>query len=206
MAQRDGLDPTGLWVCIVFCTLAAAAGPSNAADVYLEKSAEGKYSLFREWGVLTGFGHAQIAEGGYDTIPLVFHAGMDLGKWVPAARRTDGLFTLYVEPQVNAVTKPDHDLEFGFSIGLQYMHPVTDRWFVHACAASGVLYITVETSDQSRKWNFSSQAGAGGYYFFRKETALNVGYRFRHVSNADLREPNRGIDSHFLVAGIVFFY
>ena len=94
MTLRDGFDPPGLLVCIVLCTPVTGAGPSNAADFCPEKSTGEKSLLFREWGVLSGFGHAQIAEGGSDTSFLVFHAGMDPGEWLPAAGRAGGLLTL----------------------------------------------------------------------------------------------------------------
>jgi hypothetical protein len=44
------------------------------------------------------------------------------------------------------------------------------------------------------------------HYFFTKTVALTFEYRFRHISNAEIKKPNRGIDSHFGLCGIVFLF
>ncbi|MGE5789591.1 MAG: acyloxyacyl hydrolase [Syntrophaceae bacterium] len=48
--------------------------------------------------------------------------------------------------------------------------------------------------------------GGGLSFPLTKETALSLGYRPRHLSNARTRAPNGGIGSHNVLIGISFFY
>jgi len=48
--------------------------------------------------------------------------------------------------------------------------------------------------------------GAGISVRIMPGAALDLGFRIRHVSNADLREPNCGIDSYIGMIGFMFTY
>ena len=53
--------------------------------------------------------------------------------------------------------------------------------------------------DLSTAWQFGSHIGAGvtcGQF--------EIGYRFQHLSNASIKEPNDGIDFHILSASLRF--
>ncbi len=163
-------------------------------------------SLFKEVGLITGYGRAKMTEGQYETIPVILHFGVDLSNYLPGLRGHRGLLTAYLEPQVNPVIHPENDVEFGLGVGLQYQYPVTTFLSLYANASTGPYYVTVDTTDQADGFIFANSVGAGGYFFLNKNTAVNVGYKFRHMSNARTREPNGGIDSHFGVIGISFFY
>ncbi|MCE5265151.1 MAG: acyloxyacyl hydrolase [Deltaproteobacteria bacterium] len=39
-----------------------------------------------------------------------------------------------------------------------------------------------------------------------ESVAHNLGYRYRHISNADLRQPNGGINGHIGHLGLSFFF
>ena len=71
----------------------------------------------------------------------------------------------------------------------------------------GLIYTTQHTYEQSTQFNFTSELGGGIYLFLNKNktTALTVGYRFRHFSNASIKHPNNGVDTHSITAGISFF-
>jgi len=64
--------------------------------------------------------------------------------------------------------------------------------------------MTLHTREQSTQFNFTEQASIGMHYFFTKNTAFTAEYRFRHLSNADIRQPNRGISTNFVTAGITY--
>jgi lipid A 3-O-deacylase len=165
-----------------------------------------KESFFTEVGFITGYGHADLSEGDYETIPLILYLGIDMRRWVQGLAAHKGTLTLYFEPQINYVPSPDNDAEFGLIMGMKYAYPLTEKLSVYGCLATGPLYITVKTGDQANGLNFGSYVGAGVQYFVQTDTALNLGYRLRHVSNANLRSPNPGIDSNFLVVGFSVFY
>jgi lipid A 3-O-deacylase len=162
--------------------------------------------FLKEIGLITGYGRASMPEGKYETIPIILHCGVDLSKYFSGLRGHRGLLTAYIEPQVNPVISPESDIEFGVGVGLQYQYPVTTFLSLYVNASTGPYYISVDTTDQADGFIFANYAGAGAYFFVNKNTAVNAGYRFRHMSNANTREPNGGIDSHFGVIGISWFY
>ena len=51
----------------------------------------------------------------------------------------------------------------------------------------------------STAWQFGSHIGAGVHC-----GALEIGYRFQHLSNASIKAPNDGINFHVLTAGMRF--
>ena len=51
----------------------------------------------------------------------------------------------------------------------------------------------------STAWQFGSHLGAG-----LDCGRFQIGYRFQHLSNASIKEPNDGIDFHVLTAGLRF--
>jgi opacity protein-like surface antigen len=165
-----------------------------------------KERFFTEVGFLTGYGHATLSEGDYETVPLILHLGIDMRRWFQSLEARKSTFTLYFEPQVNYVPSPDNDAEFGLIVGLKAAYPLTEKLAVYGCLGTGPLFITVKTVDQANGFNFGSYVGAGVSYSVQKDTALNLGYRLRHVSNANLRSPNPGIDSNFLIVGVSVFY
>ena len=101
---------------------------------------------------------------------------------------------------------PQTDIEFGIGIGLQYLHPIVGNLSVYALGSVGPHYISVVTTKQANGFIFADTIGAGFYYYLTKDSAINIGYRFRHMSNASLAEPNGGIDTNSGVIGYSVFF
>jgi hypothetical protein len=195
------LSLRGLLLALLLAlTLLFPAGLVSAAD------STDSEALFREKGFLIGYGRGSLPEGGYETIFLMGHLGIDMAKAFPSLKRHRGLLTFILEPQVNPVVSPDNDLEFGLGVGFKYMYPVFEQVSVFANASTGPHYISVNTSKQSDGFCFANTVGGGLYVHLTKDTALSLGYRLRHLSNARTRAPNGGIDSHHALIGISFFY
>ena len=117
-----------------------------------------------------------------------------------------GSLSIHLEPQFNPVIAPETDFEFGIGLGVQYTHPLTDRLSAYISGSAGPHYISVVTRDQANGFIFSSAIGAGLYFFITKNSALSLGYRLRHLSNAGFTTPNQGINSHFGVIGYSVFF
>jgi len=162
--------------------------------------------LLTESAFLTGFGTSKIEKGHYQPILLIWHLGMDLEKYFPKMKDWGGSFSGYLEPQFNPVINPETDFEFGIGLGVQYTHPLTDRLSAYISGSVGPYYISVVTRDQANGFIFSSTVGGGLYLFITKNSALNLGYRLRHISNAGLARPTQGINSHFGVIGYAVFF
>ncbi len=178
---------------------------ANGAEE-VEKKSRTSDRLFTEMAVITGFGTGDIPEGNYQPILLIGHFGINLKRYFRKLENHRGTFSLFLEPQFNTVVNPSTDFECGIGIGLQYMYPITEKLSAYIMGSTGPHYISVVTKEQANGFLFSNAAGAGLYYYLTNNSAINVGYRFRHVSNADLAMPNGGIDTNFAIIGYSVFF
>lgn len=69
----------------------------------------------------------------------------------------------------------------------------------------GVLWTTIRHLSLGGKFQFSSQGGFGVHALLAPDVAISLGYRFRHISNAGLDEPNHGLNTHFFIVGLTRF-
>lgn len=163
--------------------------------------------LLTESGIIVGYGTGNISEEKhYEPILLIWHLGCDLERFFPQLEDHQGTLSLYVEPQINPVFNPETDLEFGVGVGLKYMHPVTEKISAYIFGSMGPHYITVKTKEQANGFIFSDTIGAGISFFLTEKSSLNLEYRYRHISNADLVKPNGGIDTHFGMIGYSVYF
>lgn len=160
-----------------------------------------------ESGVMVGYGYTKVAEGRYKPFLMIWHVGFNL-KEFPSGRSDGRKNTLswYLEPQINPSFSPRTDAEFGVGVGLKYMHHITDRLSAYAMASVGPHWITLQTSDQADGFIFSDTVGMGLSIFVTDKSAINLEFRARHLSNAELAQPNVGIDSLFGVVGYSVFF
>ncbi len=160
-----------------------------------------------ESGVVIGYGAGDIAEGEYRPFLMIWHVGFNLKEF--PSERSDGrknAISVFLEPQINPAFTPSTDVEFGIGVGLKYMHHITDRLAAYVMASVGPHWITLQTRDQANGFIFSDMAGVGLSIFVTDRSALNLGFRARHLSNAGLAKPNGGIDSYFGTVGYSVFF
>ncbi|MBN1612979.1 MAG: acyloxyacyl hydrolase [Deltaproteobacteria bacterium] len=187
--------PAILIPLLLFFVPGIASGAGNAED------RQTRVRLLDESIVMTGFGTGHLTEGRYETIFFIWQLAADLNKIIPPLKNHRGRLYAYLEPQINPVRAPDEDFEFGIGIGLKYTYPLAERLCVYILASTGPHYVSVVTVDQANGFLFSDTVGAGLNIYITKRSALNIGYRFRHISNAGLVHPNGGIDSNFATIG-----
>jgi hypothetical protein len=183
-------------VIVAFFVLLAAHAYADTSDVQPTNN-----HVFSESGVFVGCGTGKIPEGHYDPVLLIWHFGYDLDKVFNGLNGYQGKLSFYIEPQINPVFHSETDFEFGVGFGLKYMHPLTDNISAYMMMSVGPHYVSVVTQKQANGFIFSDTVGAGFSFFMTKKIMVSVEYRFRHLSNADLNSPNRGIDNHFGLIG-----
>ncbi|HXA01414.1 MAG TPA: acyloxyacyl hydrolase [Cytophagaceae bacterium] len=175
-----------------------------------QDSASIKKSRFIEKGFLTGAGYGldsyNLPEGKYIPVFFIGHFGMDLTR-KKNLKKDNAIFTMYSEPQINPVfvrakefTKSE--LEFGINVGFKHMYPLCKNIYSYILIGSGPQFFTATTSRQARGFIFSDNFGAGFYFFVSKKLAINLGFRLRHMSNANTRIPNHGINTYNYHIGI----
>jgi len=185
--------------------LLSSAGAAWSAEAKPSPRITGD-SFFTEVGFVTGFGYSTVSEGKYLPVPLIVHLGTDVKRWFPSLANNRGALTVFLEPQVNPVFGYETSLEAGASLGLKYRYPLTDALSVYGLYSAGFLFLTGDTVDQANGLNFANSVGAGISVRIMPGAALDLGFRIRHISNADLREPNCGIDSYIGTIGFMIAY
>jgi lipid A 3-O-deacylase len=197
--KRMGMFKIILTVCSALFFTAAAVHASEPS----ERRSDGH---FFESSFISGIGTGHIVEGHYQPLLLIWHMGADLKNYFPRlTKRRDSLF-VFLEPQFNPSYHPNSNFELGIGVGIQYRYPVTERLSVFLLGSTGPHYISLITQNQANGFIFSNTIGCGLYYFLSGNSAINLGYRFRHLSNGGFAEPNDGINVNFITLGYTWFF
>ena len=191
---------------VVFSYILIVIPAIGLADEKSDKGETSKTPLISELGLISGYGRGSVYEGSYQVVPFILHIGIDAKAFFSNLVGHKGTLSFIIEPQLNRVTEPEKDIEFGIGVGVQYSYPLTERFSPYIVGVVGPHYLNLATETQARGFIFSCTVGTGSYFFFTKDIALNIGYRLRHMSNAYTRSPNYGIDSNFAIAGLSVFF
>ncbi len=155
---------------------------------------------------LSGFGMAKLRKvGTYHIVPLYVDFNFDL-KEIPFVERLNyaGPLQWGIEPFVSYAFDPKRNYEYGANIVVKAgILPEGSKVQPYAKLSLGGIYFTQDNRDQGSSLNFNEYAGLGVNYFFQKDTALTLEYRYRHISNLDIKEPNKGINTNLFLAGVV---
>ena len=96
----------------------------------------------------------------------------------------------------------------GFTPKIKYTFVSQDRIRPYAEFAGGPFWTDLagRIPEQSSQFNFILSAGFGVSYFLTDRAALNVGYRFQHISNAHTSRRNVGLNSSLPFAGFSLYF
>lgn len=157
----------------------------------------------------TGFAQGKLrGKGSYSSVPIMVDFDFDLK---PLARKMGinhyGLLQFQLEPFIAPVYRPDSNVELGNSF-LVKIGFLPDNFKIQPYFKGGVgmIYITQHTQEQGTQFNFIEYLGGGVHYFFNKNTAFTLEGRYRHLSNASMKRPNKGVETYFLLAGLSYLY
>lgn len=159
-----------------------------------------------ESAFISGIGTGKILEGHYQPLLLIWHLGIDMKKYFLSLEKHRGSLSGFFEIQFNPAFEPEDNFEFGISPGIQYRYPFTEKLAGYLLLSIGPHYISLVTAHQENGFIFSDAVGGGFYYLLDGNSAITLGYRFRHMSNAGLNMPNEGIDTHFITFGYSNFF
>jgi hypothetical protein len=154
-----------------------------------------------------GFKDLEESRSTYEGVPLYVSFDFDIK---PALAKIGlhpkGRVDFSLEPYAHTILKPDPNLETGTDFLVKYVFPLSDKFQPYIKGGEGLSYMTAHTKEQSTQFNFVSQVAAGFHYFVKQDLALNLEYRFRHLSNAGIDHPNNGINSDFVLGGLTYFF
>jgi len=156
---------------------------------------------------LTGFGWGKLRQReDYHLTPFIVAFDFNLKPLTKKFNfNPSSLLQFQIEPFISFIFSPDNNVETGTSFLLKMgLLPQTSKFQPFIFAGLGMAYMTQHTLEQSTQFNFTEQAGIGVHYFIRKNIALTLEGRYRHLSNASIDHPNAGINTQFALAGISY--
>ena len=162
-----------------------------------------------EFGVLTGYGISHIGFGAtrhqvqtWDVIP---RAGFFLSDEIGKESWYQGRHEVVLElPYHMAVDRGGRSMVGGYALG-HWRFTSMDKVVPYIFAGGGPLYVDLGLPTMGTKLNFSYQGGTGVQYAIDKNRALNLEYRYHHISNAGTASPNEPINSSKILVGISFY-
>ncbi len=163
----------------------------------------------KELGGLIGAGYgldtSNLPQGNYTPIFLIGRMSIDFRN-KNLIKSNKGEYAIFFEPQFNPVLiRSTHftinEFEYGLNIGFQHMYPITKNLYVSTFISTGPHYFSANTETQAPGFIFSDNFGLGIYQYVYKNFAFQCGFRLRHMSNAQTRLPNSGINTFNFVVG-----
>jgi len=158
---------------------------------------------FKSLGGLVGWGNSFSRNTDYKTVYLIY----DYSRSFKVPKKKD-FVAWYAEPQFNFVkagSTPDGsvDYEFGLNLGIRNYVKINDGFYFYQMLGSGPHYISAEVGRQANGFIFSDNLALGTFVrLTKKNLFLNFQYVQRHISNANLKSPNGGVNSYNFVIGL----
>ena len=117
-----------------------------------------------------------------------------------------GALEVGFEPLYQKYTEPTPAFWAGLTSVLRYHFLALGRVvpYFELGAAAGGTDLRIPEIDSTLA--FLLFGGVGASVFISDKMALYLGYRYQHVSNANTSSPNRGFESHVVVAGVSFYF
>jgi len=91
----------------------------------------------------------------------------------------------------------------GSPIGAQINFLYSHRIQPFLASSGGFLYFN-RPMFGATQFNFTAQLGAGVQVFSSRHHSIDFGYKYHHISNANLGRINPGMDSHVVFVGVSF--
>ena len=94
------------------------------------------------------------------------------------------------------------DVEFGLNLGIRNHIRISRNFYLYQMLGSGPHYISAELDRQANGFIFSDNLAIGSYIHLSSKYFLNLQFGIRHISNANIKLPNRGVNSYIISVGI----
>jgi lipid A 3-O-deacylase len=96
----------------------------------------------------------------------------------------------------------------GFTPRIKYTFVALGRVRPYAEFAGGPFWTDLggRIREEANQFNFVLTGGLGVSWFITPQAAINVGYRFHHISNAGTAFPNLGLNASLPFGGFSFYF
>ena len=152
-------------------------------------------------GISTAWGYAlngrSVPEGTYR---LVYFQGLIRSQILPKQNQRGVFEAVYLgaEPQYNLVwiDKKQENFEFGAHFFIQPTFRLSEHCNAFFIAGIGPHYFSTSTISQARGFIFADAMGLGISLQTSSKASIFTSFRIRHLSNANTRMPNLGINTY----------
>ncbi len=196
----------------------ALLGQAGLTDLTWAAKQEPNGVHLYEIGLNVGYGWSDLKEefapgatefqGDYEYVPIFMDFGFKINSVLGLADHK-GTLQFLIEPFINPVLNPESGVEVGAGLMFKYSYPFWERVSPYIEAGAGPMYFGIDTYEQGEaSFAFSDTGGAGLQIHLDDTKAINVGYRYRHISDAGVggEDTNGGINAQVVYAGVSFFH
>jgi len=186
----------------------------NSESITSQKNHSRSWKLV-ESGFSLGFGYgvnsSNLPEGNYSPLFFIRKFAFNFPGRTPL-HHTRFQVTALLEPQFNLVfirdrINPDQiEYELGIGLGIQNRFLIDPHFSIFYNLIIGPQYFSTQTIRQSKGLIFSDNLGIGLSYKFAHQWGISEEFRIRHMSNANIAEPNYGINTNNFLFSLSRFF
>jgi opacity protein-like surface antigen len=162
------------------------------------------------FGLQVGGGAANNVEGHRTVSDISFLTATPRLSYLFFSPFGSGLLRSAVEPGIEGwfqyYLSPHEATAQGIKVAMRYHLIGLGRLVPYFEATAGAGGTSLRVREIDSTFTFVLEAGAGLSYFVADTVALNLGYRFQHISNGHTSRPNRGFNSDSGVGGVSFYF
>jgi opacity protein-like surface antigen len=162
------------------------------------------------FGVQVGGGAANNAEGHRTVSDISFLTATPRVSHLFFSPFGSGLLRSAVEPGIEGwfqyYLSPHEATAQGIKVAMRYHLIGFGRLVPYLEGTAGAGGTSLKVREIDSTFVFVVEAGAGLSYFVTDTVALNLGYRFQHISNGHTSSPNRGFNSDSGIGGVSFYF
>ncbi len=189
-----------LFGVLVLCFLALQVKPVHATDSSRD-NLQSSYTLFFGYGEThPGLGDTKTS---VETIDVILRYDIPItGRWGSSWYR--GHHSLMVELPVSFVIYPQTGPMVGLTVLGSWFFSSCDRYQPYVFGGGGAVYTDADIEGLSSRFNASWQFGAGVQFKLDSGNWLKIEYRFHHISNTGVKDPNDPLNSSKILFGLTF--
>jgi len=214
---RPEINNTGVWakgvrfIAFFYIMTVAWGGVSSTCWAEIDSRQIIKKGTV-QLGLQTGYWQANTGIGNADSsnrsavffLPQIGYTFTDEFK----AWYFSGAWDIILEPVGAHFIKPFSASLFGASVVFKYNFLSFGRWMPYWDTGWGLAWtdLAPRIPEQSSQFTFMVETGIGTHYFLTQRAAVNVGFRFHHLSDAGIGDRNVGINAWMGLVGVSYYF
>lgn len=196
----------GRVACILVLALWLRGGRALADSGTAQPPATDSWALFSPQEISVRFAYGIGNRESLRFYTLGPRVAYDLPQFVPALAGNRLRIGIEATGSIIYGDHGSHDGEFALSpLIFDYRYDTGGALVPFVEGGEGIVLTTLRNLDIEGPLEFSSQAGGGVHVFIHPEDAVTLAFRVRHMSNAGIKEPNRGLNTYFFSIGLSHF-